>query len=151
MIIIWKFLKNNGYFYFDPDYLLFKADTSDRDRTISFRLTLKDSIPTNALTVYRIRNVFVDQDYSLDIDSPGTVVQTVSYGKFILKGSLPEMNIRPPVILRSVMLRKNEIWSRHNYDITLNRLMSMGNFKFVQIRFSDSDTTAEGYLDAAVL
>jgi outer membrane protein insertion porin family len=51
------FLKNKGYFYFSPDYLLFKADTSVTDRTVSFHLTLKDSIPQNALTVYRINNV----------------------------------------------------------------------------------------------
>ena len=29
--------------------------------------------------------------------------------------------------------------------------MSMGNFKFVQIKFSDSDTTAPGYLDVNIL
>jgi len=29
--------------------------------------------------------------------------------------------------------------------------MSMGNFKFVQLKFSDSDTTASGYLDATIL
>lgn len=38
-------LKNNGYFYFNPDYLVFKADTSTANRTISFKVTLKDSIP----------------------------------------------------------------------------------------------------------
>ena len=144
-------LKNNGYFYFNPDYLLFKADTSDSDRTISFRLTLKDTIPENALTVYRINNVFIDQDYSLNEDSSETVGQTVRYGNVFLQGNTTDINIRPAVILRSVMLRKNEIWSRHNYDITLNRLMSMGNFKFVQVRFNDSDTTAAGFLDASVL
>ncbi len=144
-------LKNNGYYYFNPDYLLFKADTSDRDRTVSFRLTLKDTIPENALTVYRINNVFIDQDYSLNKDTTNTAGETVRFGNVFLQGNTPEMNIRPAVILRSVMLRKNEIWSRHNYDITLNRLMSMGNFKFVQVRFSDSDTTAAGFLDAKIL
>lgn len=144
-------LKNNGYFYFNPDYLLFKADTSDRDRTISFRLMLKDTIPENALTVYRINNVFIDQDYSLNKDTSYRAGETVKYGNVFLQGNTADMNIRPAVILRSVMLRKNEIFSRHNYDITLNRLMSMGNFKFVQVRFTDSDTTAAGFLDVKVL
>lgn len=144
-------LKNNGYFYFNPDYLLFKADTSDRDRTISFRLTIKDTIPENALTVYRINNVFIDQDYSLNMDTSYTAGETVRFGNVILQGNTADMNIRPAVILRSVMLRKNDVWSRQNYNITLNRLMSMGNFKFVQLKFSDSDTTAAGFLDAKVL
>ena len=61
------------------------------------------------------------------------------------------MNIHPKVILRSIYLRKHEIYSRENHNITLNRLMTMGNFKFVQVKFSDSDTTATGYLDATIL
>ncbi len=127
-------LKNNGYFYFNPDYLLFKADTSDRDRTISLRLTLKDTIPEQALTVYRINNVFIDQDYSLNMDTSNNAGETVRFGNVFLLGNTADMNIRPAVILRSVMLRKNDIWSRNNYNLTLNRLMSMGNFKFVQVK-----------------
>jgi outer membrane protein insertion porin family len=50
-------LKNNGYFYFNPDYLLFNADTSNINRDVTFKLTLKDSIPQDAKTVYRINNV----------------------------------------------------------------------------------------------
>ena len=61
------------------------------------------------------------------------------------------MKIRPKVILRSVYLRKNEIYSRQNHNITLNRLMSMGNFKFVQVKFSESDTSAAGFLDVTIL
>jgi outer membrane protein assembly factor BamA len=144
-------LKNNGYFYFNPDYLLFKVDTSAVDRTISLKLTLKDSIPENALTVYRINNVFIDQDYSLNEEVTDIKKDTIRYQDNMFLGKDPEMNIRPRVILRSVYLKKGEIYSRHNHNITLNRLMSMGNFKFVQVKFSDSDTTAAGFLDVTIL
>ncbi|MBA3971687.1 MAG: hypothetical protein H0X46_05995 [Bacteroidetes bacterium] len=50
-------MKDSGYFYFNPDYLLFKADTAEKDRTVTFKLFLKDSVPSNALRVYRINNV----------------------------------------------------------------------------------------------
>lgn len=144
-------LKNNGYFYFNPDYLLFKADTSAVNQTILLELTLKDSIPTNALTVYRINNVFVDQNYSLSDEVADSTKDTVMFQNTIFMGNEAEMNIHPKVILRSVYLRKHEIYSRQNHNITLNRLMTMGNFKFVQVKFSDSDTTANNYLDATIL
>lgn len=144
-------LKNNGYFYFNPDYLLFKADTSAVDRTISLILTLKDTIPKNALTIYRINNVFVDQNYSLNEGDSAKTKDTIRFQNYLFLGKESEMNIRPAVILRSVYLKKNEIYSRHNHDITLNRLMSMGNFKFVQVKFTDSDTTAAGFLDVTIL
>lgn len=144
-------LKNNGYFYFDPDFLLFKAVTSNVDHTISFTLTLKDSIPPNALTVYRINNVFINQDYSLDEGFADSMKVKIKYQNNVFVGKKSEMNIRPRVILRSVYLKKNKIYSRQNHNITLNRLMSMGNFKFVQLKFLKSDTTAHGYLDVSIL
>ncbi len=144
-------LKNKGYFYFNPDYLLFKADTSVVNHTISLELTLKDSIPANALTVYRINKVFIDQNYSLNDEVADSTKDTVMVQNTVFRGNESQMNIRPKVILRSVYLRKHEIYSRENHTITLNRLMSMGNFKFVQVKFSDSDTTATGYLDATIL
>jgi hypothetical protein len=55
-------LKKNGYFYFNPDYLIFKADTSNIDNSITLRLMLKDSVNKKALTIYRINKVFIDQD-----------------------------------------------------------------------------------------
>lgn len=144
-------LKNHGYFYFHPANLLFKADTSIADHDVTFRLTLKDSITDNALTVFRIHQVLIDQDYSLDEEEAAKSKDTLWVrGNFFL-GKEKEMAIRPKVILRSVYLKKNEIYSRKNHNITLNRLMTMGNFKFVRIKFSDSDTSATGYLDVELL
>jgi len=144
-------LKDNGYFYFSPDYLLYKADTSEADHTIALRLSLKDSIPQNALTVYRIGNVYIDQNYSLNERASSRTKDTLIYQNSVFMGKETRMNIRPDVILRSVYLRKKEIYSRKNHNITLNRLMSMGNFKFVSVKFSDSDTIAPGFLDVTIL
>jgi len=144
-------LKNDGYFYFNPEYLLFKADTSEANRTITFTLSLKDSIPVNALTVYRINNVYIDQDYSLTEVATDSIKDTIKVQSYIFKGKESDQNIRPNVILRSVYLNKQEYYSRKNHNITLNRLMTMGNFKFVSVKFSESDTSATGYLDAAIL
>jgi len=143
-------LKNNGYFYFSPDYLLFKADTSEADHTVSFKLTLKDSIPKTALTVYRINNVYINQDYSLKDEDAGISMDTIRYEKAFFLGKDSVMRIRPKVIHRSIYLKKTEIYSRKNHNITLNRLMTMGNFKFVRLKFTDSDTSAAGYLDVNV-
>ncbi|MBN1339055.1 MAG: BamA/TamA family outer membrane protein [Bacteroidales bacterium] len=144
-------LKNHGYFYFSPDYLLFKADTSSADRSIVFTLALKDSVPEEALGEYRINDVFIDQDYSLDEADADSRKDTVSIRGTCFLGKESEMKIRPKVISRSVYFRKNDIYSRKNHNITLNRLMTMGNFKFVRIKFSEPETISSGFLDAGIL
>ena len=144
-------LKNLGYFYFDPDYLLFKADTSNVNHTIALRMTLKDSIPDNAITVYRINNVFIDQNYSLNEENVCIKEDTIHFENVDFIKDESGKWIKPKELLRSVYLRKNEIFSRENHNITLNRLISLDNFKFVRVKFSDSDTTASGYLDVSIL
>ena len=144
-------LKDNGYFYFNPDYLLFKADTSEANHSVSLKLTLKDSVPQNALTIYRIHKVVIDQDYSLSEDVTEVKKDTIMIRNTVFLLTKTEQGINPKEILRSVYLKKDEIFSRKNHVITLNRLMSLDNFKFVRVKFSDSDTIATGYLDVTIL
>lgn len=144
-------LKNNGYFFFDPAYLLFKADSSGADHIVALTLTLKDSIPANATRIYRINKVYIDQNYSLDDEISGRNPDTVRYENNIISGQESDMNIRLAVILESVYLRKHKVYSRQNHIVTLNRLMSVGSFKFVQVKFFESDTTAQGFLDVTIL
>ncbi len=144
-------LKNNGYFYFNPDYLIFKADTSEANHSVNLKLALKDSVPQNALTVYRIHKVVIDQDYSLSEDAAEVKKDTMMFQNTVFMVNKTEQKISPKEILRSVYLKKDDIFSRRSHTITLNRLMSLDNFKFVRVKFSDSDTSANGYLDVTIL
>lgn len=141
-------LKDNGYFYFNADYLLFKADTNESDRTVDLELSLKEDVPYKALLAYRINNVSIDPDYSLSNDSNSINTDTVVVEDVVFL-SIPK--IRPKVILRSVFFRKNDVYSRKNHNMTLNRIMTMGDFKYANIKFTDSNTGASGFLDAKIL
>ena len=143
-------LKNKGYYYFNPDYLLFKADTSNVNHDVTFKLTLKEDIPKNALIVYRINTVNINQNYSLTEQlAADSAKDTINYRNMVFMGKETDMAVKPKVIYQSVYLRKQEIFSRLNQNITLNRLMSMGNFKLVQIKFSANEVS--GLLDVNIL
>ncbi|MFA5417332.1 MAG: BamA/TamA family outer membrane protein, partial [Bacteroidales bacterium] len=146
-----ELLKNNGYFFFNPDYLLFVADTLKLNRTVSFNLTLKDSIPPSALTAYRINNVYIDQDYTLNEEENDLINDTLQIQNTVFFGNTEKMQIRPKVVLQSIFVKKGETYSRKNHNITLNRLMSLGNFKFVQVKFTREDSLQNGLLDATIL
>ncbi|MEO5570451.1 MAG: BamA/TamA family outer membrane protein [Bacteroidia bacterium] len=141
-------LKDNGYFYFNPDYLLFKADTNENDKTINLELTFKDETPYEALLAYRINNIYIDPEYSLQ-DDPSIIKRDSLVTEDVI--FLGVSKIRPKVILRSVFFRKNDVYSRKNHNITLNRIMTMGNFKYVNIKFTECDTGNPGFLDAMIL
>lgn len=144
-------LKNKGYFYFNPDYLLFKADTSNINQDVSFKLTLKDSIPKNALTVYHINNVHINQNYSLNERSSRSAQDTMIVENMVFLGKEARMAVKPKVLVNSIYLHKNDVFSRQNHIITLNRLMSMGNFKLVQVNFAENNDSGSGLLDVNIL
>lgn len=144
-------LKNKGYFYFNPDLLVFSADTNAVKNQISLKIKLKETAPENSLTAYKIRHISINQTYSLQDDTVSKDSDTQIFENIDFVGKPTENDIRPKVLSRSVYLKQNELYTRQNHTITLNRLMSMGNFKFVQVKFQDSDTTANGYLDVSIL
>ena len=144
-------VKNKGYFYFNPDYLLFKADTSNVNQDVSFTLTLKDSIPVDALTVYHINNVHINQNYSLNERRSRNSQDTTMYEDIVFFGREERMAIKPKVLVKSIYLRENDVFSRQNHIITLNRLMSMGNFKLVQVNFAENNDSGPGLLDVNIL
>lgn len=142
-------LKDRGYYFFNPDNLVFRADTTSAERTVALQLSLKESLPERSLRVYRINRVVVDQTYSLSVEESAKK-DTLNINGFLFLSDSSEMEIRPEVILESVFLWRGEVYSRRSHSMTLNRLMSMGNFKFVQIRFAESDSAA-GMLDVEIL
>jgi len=59
--------------------------------------------------------------------------------------------VRPKVLLKSVFLKKGELYTRKNHDRTLNGLMSLGNYKFVRIKFEDFEQKDSVTLNATIL
>ena len=62
-------LKEKGYFYFSPDFILFQADSTAGNRTVDLSLEVKKDIPVEAPRVYTIGSVYIYSGYSLDRDS----------------------------------------------------------------------------------
>jgi outer membrane protein assembly factor BamA len=141
-------LKEEGFFYFNPDYILFNADTTSGNKTVKITVTLKEDIPYSALLKYRINEVYVTPDFSLRSDSNSVRKDTILIDDVHYISA--DKSYRPKTILRSVFLRKGDIYSRTNHNMTLSRLMGMGVFKFVNVRFNEEDTLIPGYLNAHI-
>ncbi|MCX6143636.1 MAG: BamA/TamA family outer membrane protein [Ignavibacteriales bacterium] len=132
-------LKEKGYFYFSPDFIVFQADSTAGKRTVDLSLQVKRDIPIEATRTYTIGNTYIESGYSLNRDSVTTPAgDTVSIGSCYYLDL--DKKFDPDVIVRSVFFRKGVPYSRNNHDLTLNRLMNLGVFKFVNIRFVEADS-----------
>jgi len=143
-------LKNQGYYYFNPDYLLFQVD-STLDNKANVYLKVKGSIPPQAARPYVLNRIVLNTDYSLS--------DTASMGNkpIMYKGYryLPDEDMfRASAIVNTVFLYPDSLYRRRRADQTLSRLMSLGTFKFVDIRFrparNQPDSAGYGYLNSVV-
>ncbi len=132
-------LKEKGYFYFSPDFIVFQADSTAGNRTVDLSLQLKSDIPVEATRIYTIGNIYIYSGYSLNRD---TVI--IPAGDTVSVGGCYYIDLdekfKPDVIVRSIFFRKGAEYSRKDHDLTLNRLMNLGVFKFVNIRFVEADS-----------
>ncbi|WP_150088565.1 translocation and assembly module lipoprotein TamL [Adhaeribacter rhizoryzae] len=134
-------LKNKGYFYFDPDLILFKVDTTQNNYTVNIYPTIKPEAPAKALVPYKLGDVRIYTNYTLRMDStayPNPPVRVQGYHYYPDEKSLKAKHLLP-----SVFLEKDSLYSRRDHALTVSRLMGLGLFRFVDLQLRDSDSLAQ--------
>jgi outer membrane protein insertion porin family len=122
-------LKNEGYFYFNADYILFAADTTIGKRQINTMLNLKPEMPIQSYTAFRYNKIYVFDDYSLTEYHP----DTVKIGNYYYVSA--NHKYKPQTVLNAVFIEQDSLYSRANYYTTLQRLMGLGIYKLATAKF----------------
>lgn len=141
-------LKNRGFFYFDPNYLLVDTDSTIGNNKVNLYVNTKPETPVEARRVYRINNVYVYSNYSLnDAQADTNAAHSRLYKGYYVVDSSRFYN--PRLFEQAMQFRPGELYNRRQHNITLNRLINLGIFKFVKNRFEpvgDSLLNAYYYL-----
>ncbi len=135
------YLKDRGYFYFNPDFILYEMDTINANRTVRLYTTIKKTIPEKARKVYRIGEINIHPSY---VDGDTTTVKVVSVRH--INYYVESKYIRPRTVIRSVFFRPDSIYDKRQHQTTLGRLNGLGVFKFINVDINSMDTTAAGWL-----
>lgn len=132
-------LKERGYYYFNPDYILAKVDSSKGDHEVKIRLVIKDDAPPKALTSYKIDKIFVYPNFSISKDSVKYKSEdVVQYKDFTIIDTAH--TFEPRVFDRTILFKKGDLYNRKDHNLTLNRFVNLGTFSFVKNEFKVSDS-----------
>ncbi len=134
-------LKEKGYYFFNPDYLLAQVDSTAGDKEVSLNLVVKDITPARAKEQYRINNIYIYPDYTISgdtipIDSP----IGEQYGD--LRIFDPENKFKPQLFERSLLFESGELYNRTDHNKSINRLVNLGIYQFVSNQFKVTDSVA---------
>ena len=125
--------ENKGFYYFDDRYLLFKADTTIGNKMVDLDLTVEPGVPERAKKIYYVNEISVFPNYSLSNDSLAITGDTIMVDGFHYIDN--QHNFRPRIITNVINLKPDSIYRRVNHEYTLNHLMGLNTFKFVNIKY----------------
>jgi len=143
-------LKQKGYYNFNPDFLIFEADTNRyKEKKFDLFLRLKKGTPKKSIIPYTIDSITVYPNYAIESDTltPTNNTAVVNGIHFIQK----ERYFKPDLLEAYILLEEGQKYNPETARLTSNRLSALGNYKFVNLRFNEEDTTAvdlEGRLSA---
>ncbi|RTY99726.1 hypothetical protein EKM02_09360 [Flavobacterium sp. RSP49] len=139
-------LKEKGFFYFNPDYLKVQVDSTVADHQVDLIVKIKEETPKLAETPYKINKIIVYPNYSISSDSLKISIDTITkYNDLTIID--PENLFKPRIFDRALYFKKEDLYNRSDHNLSLNRLVNLGTFKFVKNQFKVSDTLGN-YLDA---
>jgi outer membrane protein assembly factor BamA len=141
-------LKNEGFYYFNPNYLLFQVDSTLQGK-VNVYYKLKPETPARARQPYWLNTVSLNTNYVL---TDTTRREPIRFEKYLY---YPDESVfRARAITRTVFLYPDSLFRQRRRDQTLSRLMSLGTFRFVEIKFRPSaagDSAGRARLDSDIL
>jgi len=137
-------LKELGYFFFKPDYLLDIVDSSIGDHKVNMYLKLKKKeMPEEVFKACFTNNIYIYTDYKLQGQSEDTAkANEVIVDNYNIIDNNKAFN--PKIFTNAIIVEKGDEYSLDDQNTTLRRLVNMGVFKFVKTRYQ---TTGDSLLD----
>lgn len=141
-------LTEKGYYYFKSDYILIQADTSVGNRNVDVYVTIKkEEMPASAADIYTINKIFIFPDFRM---RKGRDVDTTDHHFKFYEGYYiadRKNNFRPFIFKHAMQFQPGDTYNRTEQNRSLNRLVSLGVFKFVKNKFEPLDNVDSPKLD----
>jgi outer membrane protein insertion porin family len=132
-------LKEKGFYYFNPDYILAQVDSTKGDYQVNIRLKIKEETPAKAKIAYKIDKIIVYPNYAISKDTLTYKKEDiVQYNDFTIIDTAN--TFKPRVFDRTINFKKGDLYNRTDHNLTLNRFVNLGPFNFVKNEFKPSDS-----------
>ena len=144
-------LKEQGYYYFGPDYLKVQVDSTVGSYQTDLIIKVKKETPEQARKKFTIGEIIIYPNYSLKDGNQKLkqlekdTIAVEHYHDFTIIDK--EKLFNPRIFDRTLYFNKNDLYNRTNHNLSLNRLVNLGTFKFVKNQFVVSDSS-DNVLDA---
>lgn len=129
-------LRNNGFYYFRPEYISYQADTTRVPGKVWLRIIPSPEMPQAALHPWRLGQITV----ALSGYNHEAPTDTMQYGDLTIlyEGKL---RVRPAVLRRKIQFNPGDRYAYSAQEATQTALSRLGIFKYAELQYTPADTT----------
>jgi hypothetical protein len=143
-----KYMKNNGVYQFDREYISFIADSlNDDSYKLDVELNIKnrevkflDTIVETPFEIYKITQINVFTDFTTD--EPYVAQDSVTY-KNITFYAKDKIKVSPKILANAIFIEKDKVYREQDLINTYNRFSSIRIFEYPDIRYQNDPRTPD--------
>lgn len=132
---ITSLLRNNGFYYFRPEFITYQADTIMNPGKVALRVMTKPGLPRAALRPWTIGDISVwlnGYNNEPPTDSIRYKDMTVYY-----EGKL---RVRPSVLYNRLRFHSGDLYSQESQQRTQTSYSRLGIFRYSEMQYTPRDT-----------
>lgn len=137
-------LKNRGYVYFIPQFIVFTGDSSGTKADVRMEL-----LPFNDSTMHKTYTIGKIEVYSGVVPEVTGVRTDTTINGVYFAGVERKFFVRPDRVYKTIAIRPGQLYNQSDFDQTLRNLNSLGVYRFVSVR-PVQDTTQDGKMDVTI-
>lgn len=128
------YLKERGYYYFDPNFILIEADSTIGNNQVDLNILLKRNTPANAKIAYTINDVYIYPGYGLQAGVGDTSKRNAEFyeGYYLVD---KRKRYKPRMFRQTMQFLPGDLYNRKDQNQSISRLINLGVFKFVKNNF----------------
>lgn len=134
-----KHLRNNGFYYFAPDFISYVADSTSGKKRIALRILPKEDLPANYLKPWTIGHI----GYQLNSSLGNQPNDTLQYNELSI-AYWNRLDTRRKVLHRALAFHTGDWFSQEQEDKTKQRLGRLSSFRFIDMHYTIQDSINGG-------
>lgn len=142
-------LKERGFYYFDPGNIIVQVDSTVTKHRVNLNVKVKNDTPELAKNQYTIDKIYIYSDYNLRRNRQRTARMAFEEDRFVPENNIfiidPQMKFKSKIYDRALYFKSGDLYNRTNHNLTLNRLINLGTFKFVKNQFVLRDSLSNKF------
>ncbi|NGM62977.1 BamA/TamA family outer membrane protein [Sphingobacterium sp. SGG-5] len=140
-------LKNKGYYFFNPDNVLVEVDSTVGNHKVDMFITIKPETSKQAKSPQHIGDIYIYPNYTLNEQGYSRRrlrnLELFDNNYYFID---PQNTFRKKVLANHIFFEKDQLYNRHDHNLTISHLVNLNTFKFVKNNF-EPNPNKENTLD----